>query len=105
MIAGVLHAVFEHAGPANESVAPAAQSGLGTASDRYEHFLQRIADRRHWPAPALRSLAGSFGLPLAGAIETLNDRAAELGLDPLIECDDEICDVDRSVLASLLANR
>lgn len=105
VIAGVLHAVFEHAGPANESVAPAAQSGLGTASDRYEHFLQRIADRRHWPAPALRSLAGSFGLPLAGAIETLNDRAAELGLDPLIECDDEICDVDRSVLASLLANR
>ena len=29
----------------------------------------------------------------SGAIETINDRAAAFGLEPLLDCDDKSCDI------------
>jgi hypothetical protein len=48
-------------------------------------------------------MARSLGLMASGAIETINDRAAALGLDPLLDCDAEICEVSAPALGGLLA--
>jgi hypothetical protein len=52
----------------------------------------------------LSSLTAPAGLMAAGAIETLNERAAALGLEPLLDCDGEVCDCYEPTLKELLAH-
>lgn len=71
-------------------------------SDPYEQFINLLAERSNWDVNAVSSMATSLGLMTAGAIETINDRAIARGLDPLLDCDDVICDVYAPTLNGLL---
>jgi hypothetical protein len=68
------------------------------------HLLQQLATRSRWSMPELSSLAASVGLMASGAIEILNDRATDLGLEPLLDCDGEVCDCYEPTLKELLAH-
>lgn len=97
-VAYVLHDVF---GASYQAETPATPAPL--ALDIYTALLPILATRPSWSMTDLRTLTEFAALPLAGAIETINDRAAALGLDPLLDCDDETCDVHAPTLKGLLA--
>jgi hypothetical protein len=74
------------------------------AEDPYLPLLEQLATHRHWAMSELASLAASAGFMTAGVIETLNDRAIALGLEPLLDCDGEGCDCYEPTLKELLAH-
>jgi hypothetical protein len=97
-LASVLHGVF---GTPNEAESAAASFAIEL--DIYTALLPILATRPVWSIADLRTLAEFAALPLAGAIERINDRAIALGLEPLLDCDDETCDVLAPTLKRLLA--
>lgn len=101
-ISTLLHGVFgdEQSG-GNATATPEQASG---SHDSYTRLLEQLATRPAWPMTELTALAASTGLMAAGAIETLNDRALALGLEPLLDCDGDICDCYEPTLKELLAH-
>lgn len=87
---------------------PATHSGKApsrgsTATDPYTQLISALANRSSCSMAEFGSLAATFGLMASGAIESINDRAVDLGFEPPIECDDR-CDIDTGTLRELLAH-
>lgn len=101
-IAVLLHGVFA----ANESAEASTTTPdfSASADDPYVRLLSQLSFQSIWSMADLASLAASVGLMVSGAVETLNDRAVALGLDPLLDCDDEVCDCYEPTLKELLAH-
>lgn len=103
-VSSVLHEVFaEEAAPTEQSSSPAASHPAESVVDPYVQLMQTLASRSTWTRTELDTLAAAWGLMTSGAIETINDRALALGLEPLLDCDDETCDVYESSLRTMLA--
>jgi hypothetical protein len=98
----LLHGVFSD-DPSIEE--PARSADIPSErTDPYTQLLNHLATRSRWPMNELSSLTAPSGLMAAGAIETLNERAAALGLEPLLDCDGEVCDCYEPTLKELLAH-
>ena len=67
-------------------------------------LIELLAVRPSWDLREISAMATSLGLMASGAIETLNDRATALGLEPLLECDDATCDLYEPTLKELRAH-
>ncbi|HET9662453.1 MAG TPA: TerB N-terminal domain-containing protein [Thermomicrobiales bacterium] len=106
-IAGVLDSVFAgDTGPvatAEPDIAPPSDDPTPDGADPYRELIELLSGRPTWEMTELSAMARSLGLMASGAIETINDRAAVMGLDPLLDCDGEICDVNAPALDGLLA--
>lgn len=101
-IATVLHDVFSDTQSIEESVSASTRSI--DLDDPYLQLAHRLATQPIWSMAELSKLAASVGLMAAGAIENLNDRASALGLEPLFDCDGEVCDCYEPTLKELLAH-
>jgi uncharacterized tellurite resistance protein B-like protein len=106
-IAGVLDTVFaEEADPVQTEDATDLPDEIDTDADRSDPYFALIAllsDRPTWEMVEISAMTRSMGLMASGAIESINDRASALGLEPLLDCDDETCDVYGPTLEGLLA--
>jgi hypothetical protein len=106
-ISSVLDAVFaEEADPvqvAESDSSPAENDSDADRSDPYFALIDLLSDRPTWEMTEISAMARSLGLMASGAIESINDRAIALGLEPLLDCDDEICDVHASTLEGMLS--
>jgi hypothetical protein len=98
----LLHGVFSGETPAEEPAAPNHEPS--DKADPFTHLLHQLATRERWSMPELSSLTASVGLMASGAIEILNDRASAFGLEPLLDCDGEVCDCYEPTLKELLAH-
>lgn len=98
----LLHGVFSGETPVEE---PAVSNHEPSdKADPYTHLLYQLATRPRWSMPELSSLVASVGLMTSGAIEILNDRASGFGLEPLLDCDGEVCECYEPTLKELLAH-
>ena len=100
-ITGLLDSVF---GEQSSAAAPTAGNAGATSVDSYVRFAEQLAGKPAWSMAEIAALAASHDLMASGAIESINHRAIEHGLDPPIECDDDACDVDQPTLKELLAH-
>lgn len=106
-IAGVLDSVFasDEAKPDPAAMTEsdsADDDSAAETSDPYRNLVELLSDRPIWEMTEVSAMARSLGLMSSGAIETINDRAGDLGLDPLLECDDQMCDVYEPTLVHML---
>jgi uncharacterized tellurite resistance protein B-like protein len=104
-IAGVLDTVFadDEVEPAVPDVVLPDDDSVPDRTDPYRELIELLSVRPSWEMAELAAMARSLGLMASGAIETINDRAAAVGLDPLLDCDAEICEVSAPALGGLLA--
>lgn len=100
-VSSLLHDVFgdvpEHAGETEATE----RAVIGTRNPFFQ-LADQLSAQPFWSMVDVKPLAASLGLMATGAIETINNHAVMLGLTPPIECDDDVCDIDQSILKELL---
>jgi hypothetical protein len=101
-IAVLLHDIF--AGDDSTELAETFSDETVVADDPYDRLLHLLAEQPIWSLDDVSRWAASLGLMASGTIETLHDRAVALGLEPLLDCDGEVCDCYEPTLKELLAH-
>jgi hypothetical protein len=102
-VSNLLHDVFGNVPESTGDTADAGRSDL-ERRNAFLEFAEQLVAQPSWQMADVRPMAVELGLMATGAIEILNNSAVELGLDPPIECDDVVCDIDQSTLKELLAH-
>jgi hypothetical protein len=101
-IAVLLHDIFASGDSGRQAEPDPGETSV--EADPYIQLVHLLASRPTWSLDEFTEMAASVGLMASGAIETLNDRAIGLGLEPLLDCDEDVCDCYEPTLKELLAH-